>query len=105
MGTFNSDSFLPLVSIAVYDIVDIGKRHIRTLQVPYVLYVLVIIATHPKGNRRRNLDLGYRNAEVKSENMKVRSALTHALPEHSWRGKPDIRRYWRLHFDSRQRRS
>ena len=32
---------------------------------PYVLYVLVIIATHPKGNRRRNIDLGYRNAEVK----------------------------------------
>ena len=35
IGTFNSDSFLPLVSIAVYDIADISKRHIRTLQVPY----------------------------------------------------------------------
>ena len=39
MGTFNSDSFLPLVSIAVYDIADIGKRHIRTLQVPYYYYM------------------------------------------------------------------
>ena len=57
--------FLPLVSIAVHNIAYIIKRHIRTLQVPYVLYVLVIIATHPKGNRRRNIDLGCRNAEVK----------------------------------------
>ena len=34
-----------LVSIAVRNIADFIRRHIRTSQVPYVLYVLMIIAT------------------------------------------------------------
>ena len=59
--------FLPLVSIAVHDIAYIIKRHIRTLQVPYVLYVLVIIATHPKGNRHRKLAQKCRNEILEHE--------------------------------------
>ena len=55
IGTFNSFSFLPLVSIAVHNIAYIIKRHIRTLQVPYVLCVLVIIATTRSPKKSRSL--------------------------------------------------
>ena len=54
IGTFNYALFLPLVSIAVQ--LQISSN-VASVRCECMLYVLVIIATHPKGNIRRNLYL------------------------------------------------